>query len=437
MSEGDDNSQRFLSRIRQELDRLPLTEAEKENAVPELLRAANFLDTRGGRTAPGGLDQDSPLFNFAPKITAVVTHFQNRGLTFQDYLAAAIKQPQLFYQSPATIASNIEGVVTHFAAHGLTTAEYLAAAVQAPSLFASSPATIASNIEGVVTQFAAHGLTTAEYLAAALRAPPLFVHSPAIIAANVGGVVERCADNGLTTPGYIRAALRQPQLFYQAPDTIAGKVEAVVARFATDGLTTRAYLRAAVKQPQLFYQSPDTIAGNIEGVVVRFAADGLTTPAYLRAALRQPQLFYQSPDTIIRHIEAVLSFADRGIFTPPARRRNSAQRTGPSENRSHAAVIEFLLTHPALMSLADDNYGLREIHHRLTNGPTDSALLLRPRYAVEEELLHRLGHNDARQAVPSDGFIAGAAPPTEEQARQFVLRALIHAGFIRSASLER
>lgn len=48
-----------------------------------------------------------------------------------------------------------------------------------------------------------------------------------------------------------------------------------------------------------------------------------------------------------------------------------------------------------------------------------------------------LGHHDPSQPVEADGFVAGAATPTEEQAKRFLLRALIHAGFIKGASMER
>jgi hypothetical protein len=36
-----------------------------------------------------------------------------------------------------------------------------------------------------------------------------------------------------------------------------------------------------------------------------------------------------------------------------------------------------------------------------------------------------------------DGFIAGQEPPTEQQARNFVLRALAREGYLKSAEFDR
>jgi hypothetical protein len=46
------------------------------------------------------------------------------------------------------------------------------------------------------------------------------------------------------------------------------------------------------------------------------------------------------------------------------------------------------------------------------------------------------GHDDQSQPVP-DGFIAGQEPPTEQQARNFVLRALAREGYLKSAEFDR
>jgi hypothetical protein len=395
MNARDDIPQRFLARIRQELDKLPLTETQKDVVIPDLLERASFLDTNGGRSASGQLQPDSTVFEFANKIQAVVKHFQNDGLTIENYLPATLQYPQLMVMNPNTITANIEGVVERFASDGLTTRDYIKAALKQSTLFYQSPATIAANIEGVVERFTSEGLTTRDYIKAALKRVPLFTHPSKTIAGNITGLVER---------------------------------------FASEGLTTRDYIKASLKFPALFYLSPDAVASNVTQVVERFAADGLTTHEYLKAALQQPSLFAMSPDTVARHVNAVLSLADEGAFIPPIPRR---QRSGPSANASHALVIEFLLKNPYLLCLADDNYGLRDLHQRLTDGPTDSRILTRPRHAVERELMQHLGHEDPQQPVATDGFIAGGVPPKEEQAKRFMLRALIHAGYIRSGSLER
>ncbi len=161
-----------LPRIRQELDKLPLTEDQKNEVAPNVLKNAAFLDTAGGRNSV--LRIDSAFFDFAGKINAVEQQFEADGMARGDYLAAALKQQPLFTQSPETVARNITGVVDHFAVDGLTRKEYLHAALMHPALFCMKPATIADNITGAVDRFADNGLTRKEYLKAALRQPPLF-----------------------------------------------------------------------------------------------------------------------------------------------------------------------------------------------------------------------------------------------------------------------
>ena len=70
MIEGDDNSHRFLPRIRQELDKLPLTQAEKDELAPRLREYTTFFDTDNGHVPPGRLRLDSALFDFASKANA-------------------------------------------------------------------------------------------------------------------------------------------------------------------------------------------------------------------------------------------------------------------------------------------------------------------------------------------------------------------------------
>src|SRR5581483_6153686 len=113
MTEGDDSSYLFLPRIRQELDELPLTDAQKESITPVLLKQAIFLDTNGGKRPPGNLRTDSAFFDFASKLQTVVNHFHADGLTLSDYLRAAVKKPQLFNQDSATLIANINAVTEH------------------------------------------------------------------------------------------------------------------------------------------------------------------------------------------------------------------------------------------------------------------------------------------------------------------------------------
>jgi hypothetical protein len=358
MIDGGQPSNRFLHRIRQELEKLPLTEEQRYIIAHRILKDGTFLDKRGGRIPSGGLEPDSPVFSFAEKIQAILDRFEEHGLTAKDYLAAVIRRPELLSYKPDALAANIDGVVDLFAADGLVTEKYL------------------------------------------------------------------------------KAAIKQPSLFLQSPWTLSGNITGLVVRFAAEGLNDRAYLDAAIKHPSLFTMYPRTIEYNIRSVVERFEEDGMTTQKYLKAALTTPALLALSPETVIRHIETVIEFSDRGLFIPP-KRRDGCDKPDLTSNRNHARVIDFLLSNPRFLTFADDNYGVREVHQRLTDGPTDGRFLQRARYTVERDLMQHLGHDDPQRPVPTDGFVAGAATPTEEQAKRLILRALIRAGFIRSGSIER
>src|SRR5437868_6139662 len=133
-------------RISGELDKLALTKHQKAAVIPKLLEYARFLDTDGGGKKEGRLREESELFDCGQRMSAVVECFATEGLTLDNYLEAAVKQPSLFMQSPVTVVANIKGVVETFASKGLTSREYLQAALKEPSMFCQSPFTIAGNI---------------------------------------------------------------------------------------------------------------------------------------------------------------------------------------------------------------------------------------------------------------------------------------------------
>jgi hypothetical protein len=65
-------------RIRQELDKLPLSDGQKEKVLPSLLKRARFLDARNGKRTAGRLRGHSGYSDFAAKIKAVVSRFARR-----------------------------------------------------------------------------------------------------------------------------------------------------------------------------------------------------------------------------------------------------------------------------------------------------------------------------------------------------------------------
>jgi hypothetical protein len=201
MREEDDNSNPILARIRQELGKLPLSDDEITQVVPQLAATCQLMKLT---------DLDSQFFDFHRKVNAVVERFAADGLTTGDYLKAALTRPSLFSQSPATIAGNITGVVERFATDGLTTGDYLKAALKQPQLFYQSPATLAGNITGVVERFAAKGLTTGDYLKAALKQPQLFYQAPATVIGHVNLLIDLHRQGLVTFPGEANAPPGQP-----------------------------------------------------------------------------------------------------------------------------------------------------------------------------------------------------------------------------------
>jgi hypothetical protein len=121
--------------IKQALRELPLSESDISETASRITDSFLLLEER--ITNP-----NSTFFDFRRKIDAVVEHFCPNRLTMADYHRAAVKQPQLFCQAPATIIANIEGVASHFRDHELTLTDYVRAAVKQPQLFCQSPATL-------------------------------------------------------------------------------------------------------------------------------------------------------------------------------------------------------------------------------------------------------------------------------------------------------
>ncbi len=178
-------------------------------------------------------DPKEAFFDYQTKVSGVISHFENlrleakakkSWLTPEDYLTAACKRPQLFYQKPERIAGNITGVVEKFKGQGLTLEAYLAAARKQPALFYQKPERIIGNITGVVEKFKNQGLTLEAYLAVACKKPQLFCQKPETIAGNITAVVEKFKDQGLTLEVYLAVACKRPPLFCQKPETIINHI---------------------------------------------------------------------------------------------------------------------------------------------------------------------------------------------------------------------
>ncbi len=418
MSGGEEDTNAILARLRHQLDSLPLNEEQMAQLAPDLAAAAQAINKQAIQDR---IRQELAKLPLSDKEIAALTP----QLTAASQSIAITDPHSRFFD----FSGKVNTVVQHFAGDGLTLPAYIQAVSKHPKLLSGSPTTLIANIAGVVEHFAADGLTTRDYLRAALKQPQLFAQTPATVAKNIAGVAERLAPDGLTAAEYLHAALEKPSLFGVTAATVAGNVTGVVERFAADGLTTRDYLRATKKKPQLFYQSPATITRNITGVAEHFAADGLTTRDYLRAALKQPQLFYQTPATIIGHINLIIDLHRQGMLRFPG------EESAPPHQRLRP-LFAFLVQNPMYLTLADDNFTLREISAHVTGQqPSGAGLLAVPRRRVESELTEALGHSHA------DAPVAKVDRPVEgsnlgPHARNLLLRALIREGIVKG-TLER
>jgi hypothetical protein len=185
----------------------------------------------------------------------------------------------------------------------------------------------------------------------------------------VGPVVAHFAPDGLTRPAYLRAAVQRVALFFHPPETLIHGVAGVTQHFSAHGLTRTAYLQGAVRQPRLFYQKPATVIGHIEKVVDHFRKDGLTCDRYLRAATTEPLLFHRKPDGIIGHVERITDLHRKGLLNLPG---------SPDRARTDiAAVLEFMLIHPLLFVMPEEQIVRPESLARATGGQPSRKLMIR------------------------------------------------------------
>ncbi len=183
-------------------------EKKLDNAIENLIDRILFLQKPL-------LDERSPLFNYDEKTARAA---EILGISQADFILAALIRPELFGQSPKTLNANIEGAVRLFWFPDLSDdqfekfktgeefrdakAHYIEkAALKNPQLFYQSPETLNANIEGAVrllwfpqisddqfetfkTSKTFRAQKTAYIEQAALKQPPLFCSSPKTIALN-------------------------------------------------------------------------------------------------------------------------------------------------------------------------------------------------------------------------------------------------------------
>ncbi|PIR31589.1 MAG: hypothetical protein COV36_07980 [Alphaproteobacteria bacterium CG11_big_fil_rev_8_21_14_0_20_44_7] len=222
------------------------TEDIYERTVAEIIRCD--VDESSARNAAMDksfsflkrLNAEGDYFQFREKIEETLRMLNDElgcNISYADYVSkAALKQPQLFYQSPERIKNNIKDVVDK------------------------------------LNDELGCDISYADYVSKAeLKTPQLFCLSPERIKNNIRDAVDKLNDElGCDIPyaDYVKAALKQPQLFYQSPETIKNNIKGIVDKLNGElgcDISYADYVsKAALKQPQLFYRSPETIAQHVK-----------------------------------------------------------------------------------------------------------------------------------------------------------------------------
>jgi hypothetical protein len=107
--------------------------------------------------------------------------------------------------------------------------QFIEIALRQPQLFSQSPQTLNSN----TTQSAALlGLSKRQFVSAALKQPSLFYQRPETLESNAARSAELLQ---ITKQQFVTAALRFPKLFHQNPDTVMTKIPYIKALAAAVG----------------------------------------------------------------------------------------------------------------------------------------------------------------------------------------------------------
>lgn len=122
---------------------------------------------------------------------------------------------------------NIEGVTGSFFSEGLTVQQYLKAAKRNPFMLVHKPETIEYNIRETANRFREFGVTAESHLKNALRHPPLFSMSPSTIEKNMKTKAKLFTAEGLTLEDLIKMAKSQPNVYTINPESLNKKVDQI------------------------------------------------------------------------------------------------------------------------------------------------------------------------------------------------------------------
>ena len=191
MKFGDIPASDIRARINTELTSLGLEGTALTKTTDATVKTVQFM-TREDRS----LTLESPRFDIARKIDAIVEAFAPEELTKEQILAAAQKDPALFFCTPKQISTNIRDLAERFAPESVNSKQCLKAALRHPQLFGQDPETLERNVRDLARIYEKDGFTPRSYVEIALKQPSLFSNSPATIAGRIDTIID-AYKNGL------------------------------------------------------------------------------------------------------------------------------------------------------------------------------------------------------------------------------------------------
>lgn len=209
-----------------------------------------------------------------------------------EYTQAALKQPQLFYQKAESVAENIYKTSEMLE---IPSKELTKAALNQPQLFYQKSDTILSNIN---TASKLLQINPKELSNAALRHPTLFCRNPQSIAENINIL---SAYLSVPQKQIAQIALKNPTLFCLNPNTIIENIKRTAKLLK---ISNKEWSMALLKQPPLFYMKPETISGNIKNTAKLLK---INSKQLITSALKQPPIFCYNPETIVNNIKKTTS----------------------------------------------------------------------------------------------------------------------------------
>lgn len=168
------------------------------------------------------------------------------GIQKPAFIAAALKQPTLFYQRPEGLKQKVDKSA---ALLGIPPTTFLRSALVRPNLLYQKPETTYKNIKDLASVV---GTSVASFAIVAVKWPALFSQRPETIKSNL----ERSAlVLGISEADFLVVAFKSPMLFSRRPESLKNNIEES-ARLL--GIEETTFTRMSIQRPSLLISKPET-----------------------------------------------------------------------------------------------------------------------------------------------------------------------------------